>query len=196
MKVIGLTGKTGAGKTTISAVLKEKGCFVIDGDIVARNVTEKGSECLKALCKVFGNEIVDENGELIRAELAKRAFKDEDSTAVLNSTTHPFIKSNFISQLELAKANGYKTAIIDAAALLESDCKELCSTIIVVTAPEVIRLQRAMERDGISKERILERMRAQKADEYYFSQADVIFRNFPPYDKDENEWLKIFSVIE
>ncbi len=195
MLVIGLTGKTGAGKTTVAKFLKENGCFIIDGDIVARQISEKGSECLEALCEAFGNDILDENGALIRSALAKKAFKDRESTNLLNSITHPFIKKDFISQLRKAERKGYKAAIIDAAALLESDCKDLCEKIIVVTAPENIRAERVAKRDKISKEQITLRIKAQREDEYYLSKADVVFRNYEPYCSSEEEFSKLLGII-
>lgn len=194
MLIIGLTGKTGSGKSTVALLLKEKGCYIIDGDVIARQITEKGSEILPILQKAFGEDILDENGELIRKKLAQRAFSSKESTAILNSITHPVIKKR--SEDEIAKAEnlGYKTAVIDAAAILDSDCKDLCDKIIVVTAPEEIRLERILSRDFITKEQALTRIKAQKSDEYYFRHADIIIRNYPPYDLD-TEFLKLEELM-
>ena len=194
MLTIGLTGKTGAGKSTVADLLKEKGCYIIDGDVIARQITEKGSEVLPILQKEFGEDILDENGELIRKKLAQRAFSSKENTAVLNSITHPVIKERSLIEIKNAESLGYKTAIIDAAALLDSDCKDLCDKIIVVTAPEDIRLERILSRDGITKQQALTRIKAQKDDEYYFSHADIIIRNYPPYDL-KDELLKLEELI-
>lgn len=194
MLTLGLTGKTGAGKSTAAAYLKEKGCYIIDGDIIARQITENGSEVLPILQKAFGEDILDEKGELIRATLAKRAFSSKESTALLNSITHPFIKRRCEDEIAKADSLGYKTAIIDAAALLDSDCKDLCEKIIVVTAPEEIRLERILSRDSISQEQAMTRIKAQQDDEYYFSHADIIIRNYPPYDL-QDELLRLEELI-
>ena len=194
MITLGLTGKTGAGKSTVANLLKEKGCYIIDGDIIARQITEKGSEVLPVLQKAFGDDILDDNGELIRAVLAKRAFSSKENTALLNSITHPVIKQRCADEMAKAESLGYKTALIDAAALLDSDCKDLCDKIIVVTAPEDIRLQRILERDRITKEQAMTRINAQKSDEYYFSHADIIIRNYPPYNL-QDELLKLEELI-
>ena len=190
MLIIGLTGKTGAGKTTVASYLKEKGCFIIDGDIIARQITEKGSPILPLLQKAFGEDILDEKGELIRATLAKRAFSSKENTALLNSITHPEIKRRCEKEIAFAKDNGYKVAVIDAAAILEGDCKDLCQKIVVVHANEDTRLERILQRDAITKEQAMTRINAQKDDEYYFSQADIIIRNHPPYNIEE-EFLKL-----
>ena len=194
MLIIGLTGKTGAGKTTVASYLKEKGCYIIDGDVIARQITEKGSEVLPMLQKAFGDDILDEKGELIRKKLAQRAFSSKENTAILNSITHPVIKKRSEDEIAKAESLGYKTALIDAAALLDSDCKDLCKKIIVVTAPEEIRLERILQRDGITKAQAMTRIKAQKDDEYYFNHADIIIRNYPPYDL-KTEFLKLEELI-
>ena len=194
MITLGLTGKTGAGKSTVAELMKEKGCYIIDGDVIARQITQKGSEVLPLLQKAFGEDILDEKGELIRATLAKRAFSSKENTALLNSITHPVIKQRCADEIAKGESLGYKTALIDAAALLDSDCKDLCQKIIVVTAPEDIRLQRILARDGITKEQAMTRINAQKSDEYYFSHADIIIRNYPPYDL-QDELLKLEELI-
>jgi dephospho-CoA kinase len=194
MLTFGLTGKTGAGKTTVASYLKENGCYIIDGDVIARQITEKGSEVLPVLQKAFGEDILDENGELIRKKLAERAFSSKESTALLNSITHPVIKQRCSDEMKKAESLGYKTALIDAAALLDSDCKDLCQKMIVVTAPEEIRLERILQRDAITNEQALSRIKAQKSEEYYFSHADIIIRNYPPYNL-QDEFLKLKELI-
>ena len=87
-----------------------------------------------------------------------------------------------------------KAAVIDAAALLEGDCKELCEKIVVVTAPEDIRLERILARDAITRQQAATRIKAQRDDEYYFSQADIIIRNYPPYDI-QDELLRLEELI-
>ena len=194
MLIIGLTGKTGAGKTTVASYLKEKGCYIIDGDIIARQITEKGSEILPVLQKAFGDDILDENGELIRKSLAQRAFSSKENTNLLNSITHPEIKRRCEKEIAFAEDNGYKIAVIDAAAILEGDCKDLCEKIVVVHADKDTRLERILQRDAITKEQAMTRINAQKDDEYYFSQADIIIRNHPPYNIEE-EFLKLEELI-
>ena len=96
--------------------------------------------------------------------------------------------------MAFAESQGFRTAVIDAAAILESDCKDLCDKIVVVTAPEEIRLERILERDTISLQQALTRINAQKDDDYYFSRAHIIIRNHPPYNTEE-EFLKLEELI-
>ena len=192
MKIIGLTGPTGAGKSTVSKMLQDNGFFVADGDAVAREIVEKGSPVLEKLVDVFSKDILSSDGNLIRSELAKRAFKDEESLALLNSITHPEIDRIIFDRIN--NAEGCKGAIIDAAALIESKIADKCDILCVVTAPKEIRLQRVMERDGISEEAAKTRMSAQKEDSFYTEKADIVINNYPPYDLDE-EIKKITSLF-
>ena len=190
MKVYGLTGKTGAGKSTVAEKLEKMGFCVIDGDKIARSITEKGKPAISILANEFGCDIIEDDGSLNRKLLASRAFKDRESTAKLNAITHPIIKAEFEKELRKAEEEGFSFAVIDAAALLESSCKDLCEKIIVVTAPEKIRLSRVLLRDGITKEQALIRINAQFPDEYYNEKADILIRNYPPYEKEIELKLK------
>lgn len=190
MFVLGLTGKTGAGKTTVSSVLKENGCYIIDGDVAARKVTQKGSPVLSELAVAFGSDILNKDGSLNRALCAKRAFSCRENTERLNQITHSAIDAIFKDEIKKAEKSGFSVCVIDAAALLESPSKALCDKIAVVIAPEEIRLKRILHRDTISESEALTRIKAQKSDNYYTEQADCILRNFPPYNiKEEIERL-------
>ncbi len=182
MKIYGLTGKTGSGKTTVASLLSKNGFFVIDGDLAARRVTEKGSLLLLKLAESFGADIILRNGELDRKLLASRAFAEKESTKLLNALTHPYIHALFEKEIARAKDNGFERCLIDAAALLESPSVSLCDKIIVVNCPENIRLERILQRDNLTVSQALSRIRAQREDEYYLSRADIIINNFPPYD--------------
>lgn len=190
MKIFGLTGKTGAGKSTIAEKLSKLGFCVIDGDKIARSITEKGKPALKELANEFGCDIIESDGSLNRKLLASRAFNDKESTAKLNAITHPIIKAEFEKEIRKAETEGFSYAAIDAAALLESSCKDLCEKIIVVTAPEEIRLRRILERDGITTEQALVRMNAQFPDEYYNEKADILIRNYSPFESETDSILK------
>lgn len=177
MLILGLTGKTGAGKSTVAAYLKEKGCFIIDGDVIAREIVTPPSKALRELADAFGEDILLADGRLDRKALAAKAFSSKEKTDLLNSVTHPHIKRRFEELIAKAEKEGFAVAVIDAAALLESDCKELCQKIIVVHADEKLRLERILSRDGITREQAMTRINGQREDNYYFEQADIIIRN-------------------
>ena len=179
--IYGLTGQTGAGKTTASEILKEKGYLVIDCDIIARRITEKGSPVLDELKKAFGEDIIDENGGLIRSALAKKAFADEKNRQKLNSITHPAITKLSVREINENFRPKMKGVIIDAAAIFDSELVRYCSKMIVVTAPEDERLKRIAERDKINVQAAMLRIKAQPDEEYYKRRADILVRNYSPY---------------
>ena len=190
MTVWGLTGKSGSGKTTVAKFLRDKGFYVVDGDILARKAVEKGSPVLKQLADCFGADILLPDGTLDRRKTAERAFSSPENTRKLNEITHGEIDRLFSLEIMKAEKAGYENCLFDAAALLESPSKERCDIIIVVTAPLAIRLKRILSRDGITEEEAMRRINAQRDDEYYLRQADILIRNYPPFSLEE-ELLKI-----
>ena len=179
-KLIGLTGKTGAGKSTVSKMLEGFGEFIIHGDKVAREVLNLSPDLELKLKAAFGSDIY-ENGVLLRKELAKRAFSSHENTELLNSIFHPVINKRLF-ELSNEAFKTHSVAVVDAAAVIESGFYKSCDCLITVYAPESIRLERIMRRDSLTKEEAMRRINAQKDDEFYFSKSDIIINNFPPHD--------------
>ena len=179
-KLIGLTGKTGAGKSTVSKMLEGFGAFIIDGDKVAREVLNLSPDLELKLKAAFGSDIY-EHGVLLRKELAKRAFSSHENTELLNSIFHPVINKRLF-ELSNEAFKTHSVAVVDAAAVIESGFYKSCDCLITVYAPESIRLERIMRRDSLTKEEAMRRINAQKDDEFYFSKSDIIINNFPPHD--------------
>lgn len=175
--VIGMTGPTGSGKSTVGKLLCEKGFKIVDADKVARRVTEKGSPTLAVLCSAFGDDVLLENGELDRALLAKRAFNDKDSLAKLNSITHPAIIELIRQEIEELKESGETKIILDAPQLFEAGAQSLCDFILSVLADKETRLERIKARDNITDEQALSRINAQKSDEFFVENSDFVIYN-------------------
>ncbi len=185
--IVGLTGKTGSGKSTVSKILEEKGAAIIDGDKVARKVLAKDNTLLLKLSESFGDTII-KDGVLDRKALAALAFKDKESTEKLNEVTHPHITKEVNKRLLELKSKGVRVAVIDAAALFESEISKKCDIIVVTHAPKDERLKRILQRDGLTKSEALLRISAQKEDDFYISKADYLINNF--YPNCINEQLK------
>ena len=172
--VIVITGKTGAGKSTVCHFAEELGFITLNADLVAREALAPGSDCLKALAEFFGYDIIDADGSCKRSVLARKAFSDPSYTEMLNRITHPWIISRcreYISEL----SHKNNTAILfDAPQLFESGGEVLCDKVIAVTAPFEVRLKRIMRRDSLSEEEALLRIRAQKDEEYYTKRSDEV----------------------
>lgn len=184
LHVVGLTGKTGAGKSTVAEKLKARGWYVIDTDKLARQVVEPGSPTLSALKAAFGGGILHADGTLDRKALVRAAVATPDGVRTLNAITHPAIDDLVDDLLLDAALHGARFALIDAAALLESPTRRRCETIVVVSASEQTRLRRIMARDTLDEATARERMKMQKTDDYYLSAADVVIHNEPPHDLD------------
>ena len=189
-KLVGLTGKTGAGKSTVSNYLKEKGAYIIDGDIVARKVLVDNKDLLNKLSEAFGADILNSDGTLNRRTLAKEAFSTPENTNKLNSIMHPAINDSIFEEAEKAFAE-YDVVIVDAAAIIESGFTEKSDYLIVVHAPVEIRKERIIKRDNLTESDADVRINGQKEDGFYLSKADFVFNNFPPYDIEEQ-----FSQLE
>ncbi len=192
-KLVGLTGKTGAGKSTVSIYFKEKGAYIIDGDIVARKVFSEDETLIDKLVNAFGN-VLNDDKSLNRSELAKKAFSSPENTKLLNSIMHPAI--NELIEKEAVKAFGnHNVVIVDAAAIIESGFADKCDLLIVVTAPVETRKNRIMARDSITEESALIRINGQKDDEFYLSKADFIIHNNGNGDELKNQLSKLEKEI-
>ncbi|HAH78318.1 MAG TPA: dephospho-CoA kinase [Ruminococcaceae bacterium] len=168
--VIGLTGPTGAGKSTVAAVFRRLGCAVIDADRIARSAVETPA-CLARLRAAFGPDVAP-GGALDRGELARRAFASPQATALLNAITHPAVIAESKRRIAGAREGACRAVVVDAPLLFESGAQTLCTVTVAVTAPEEKRLARILRRDGISEQAARERMGAQHGAEYYTRRAD------------------------
>ncbi len=182
MKIIGLTGLTGAGKSTVAQKLMAYGCYHIDADKVARKVINNNENVKNKLKMRFGDDVINPDGTTNRPLLATRAFADENSTNALNEITHPAVTEEIQSIIKDISEVGYRGVIIDAIALFESGEDKLCDFTVAVVAPKEIRLERIMSRDNITEEKALERINAQKDESFFTSRADFVLWNYPPYD--------------
>ena len=169
--VIGLTGPTGAGKSSVTDVAKELGFKVIDCDKLARVAVEKGSDGLGALVSAFGDDILNQDGTLNRAILAKKAFSSTQNTQLLNETLLPFITALVKKEID------QELVLLDAPTLFESGADALCDEIIVVLSDEKTRKKRIMERDGIDEASALLRIKAGKSDNFYIEKTNNIVYN-------------------
>ena len=179
MKIIGLTGGTGSGKGFVSERLKARKAYVIDADAVAHEIIEKGRPAYKEIVDYFGNEILDEDGNIFRRKLGNIVFSDKDKLAFLNSCTHKYINMEIMRIIEEVKpqTNVYSAIIIDAPLLAEAGLVDICDDIWDVYADSEVRVKRIMERDSISEEQARNRIASQRSWEEYKELGAVIIDN-------------------
>lgn len=178
MKVIGLTGGTGSGKSVVGRSLAAAGAVIIDADQIAHEIIEKGEPAYEEIVAYYGREILDEAGNIIRKKLGEIVFHDGEKLAFLNQCTHKYICAETERQISAAKAAGTATAIIlDAPLLLEAGLEKVCDMVWVVYADPEVRAQRVMERDGVTYELAKARIANQKSWEEYRQAADAVIDN-------------------
>ncbi len=175
--VVGLTGQTGAGKSTVAKVFEENGFAIIDADIVARKVVEKGSQCLDEIADFFGNEVITDEGTLNRPALAGIVFSDKAKLETLDTIIYPYITGEILNMIKRFSAEGEKLILLDAPTLFESHADDFCEIIISVLADPDIREQRIVSRDGITSEQARKRMNSQMSEEFFISNSDYIIQN-------------------
>lgn len=176
-KIIGLTGQSGAGKSTASDYLAKNGFSVINADTLVKKIYESDSPCIKAVCAAFGADILGENGTLDRKLLAQRAFFSKENTALLNSIVHPFVTAYLLSEIKKEIKNGATMIVYDAPQLFESNADVICDEIVSITAKSSVRLERICSRDNIPRELAVMRMNAQLDEKFFAESSDYIVEN-------------------
>ena len=166
MTVIGITGPTGAGKTTALNELEKLGGCVLDADAVYHELLEDNQTLQNELRERFG-DMTGADGHFDRKKLGKVVFHDKKALDDLNRIAHFHVVSELRRRLEQAERNNCRAAAIDAYALFESGCDQLCDTTLAVLAPAEIRVRRIMAREGISEEYARARVAAQHSDSFY-----------------------------
>lgn len=169
MRLVGLTGGIGSGKSTVARLLAERGAIVVDADQVAREVVAPGEPALAEIAERFGPEVIDEAGRLDRPALAAIVFGDEAARRDLEAITHPRIGEAVATQIEQARAaeeadGRTRLVVVDHPLLVESGAAAGYETVIVVEAPVDVRVRRVVEHRGMDEADVRARILAQSDD--------------------------------
>ena len=177
MKIVGITGRSGCGKSSATKFLAQQGYPCIDADQVAREVMLPGSPCLAQLQEAFGADILDETGALRRRLLADRAFATPEGTRALTELTQPEILRRIEADLQCAQAAGAELAFVDGAVIVGSPFQARCDELVLITAPYEVSVQRICARDGIAPEMARRRLDAQTPLEQLRAAATIEIAN-------------------
>ncbi len=175
--LVGLTGQTGAGKTTVSRFFAENGLPVIDADRCAKAVVQAGTPCLRALHRVFGDRILLPGGSMDRKAVAAMIFGDPAARARYQAIIYPYITETIRTEAGQLAANGHPVIILDAPTLFESGIDRFCDRIVSVIADRALRKSRIMTRDGLTAEQADQRINAQHPDAFFRAHSDAVMEN-------------------
>lgn len=178
MKVIGLTGGIGTGKSTASEYLKRKNCVILDADEISRRMTRKGAPAVKEIEKTFGREYITEDGAVNRIKLGNLVFNDRimlgELQHIITDKVTDFINGKLKQLAELPET---EIVIIDAPLLFECGMEHIADENWLVTAPLEVRIKRVASRDGLTRRQILDRMDNQMPQKSKEQLADFIIDN-------------------
>ncbi len=174
MRVIGLTGGVGSGKSTVSQYLQELGAVLIDADKVGHQTYLPGAPAWKDLVAEWGEGLLQPNQEIDRKKLGSIVFSDPKALARLNSIVHPRMRDIIQQQLDDLKKNGVRVAVLEAAILIEAKWANIADEVWVVDAPEAAVVQRLQKRNGFTEEQARARIKSQLPRDERLSYANVV----------------------
>lgn len=177
MRVIGITGTSGSGKSTVSAWLAAQGYPVIDGDEVTRRLATPGSPYVRALVKEFGPSVCDAQGNLLRRSLGERAFATPEGQKRLTAVTMPLILEEIERRIAAARAAGATLLFLDGALIIDTPFEPLCDRIVAVLSDRDIQARRIARRDGVSLRAALDRLDRQIGAAALRARADFVLEN-------------------
>ena len=188
--IIGITGGTGCGKTTLLDAIESCGGLVLDCDAIYHQLLQSDKEMLTAIATRFPGTV--EDGQLQRKKLGAIVFADEAALADLNRITHSAVKNEVLRRL----ASQPKLAAIDAIGLIEGELAELCDVTVAVTAPLEDRVKRIMARDGISEEYARNRIAAQHCNDWFREKCTYTLENNGSFDAFATKCLAFLSTLD
>lgn len=178
MKIIGVTGGVGAGKSTVLDILKrEYGAKILMADDIGKELMEPGAACFGQVVDIFGKEITDETGRLDRKKIAGEVFRDKAALDRLNAIIHPAVRKEIEDRLNQFREAGARLCVIEAAILLEAGYGELCDEIWYIHADAEKRIERLMAARGYTRKKCLEIMNNQLPEETFKRSASVVISN-------------------
>lgn len=195
IKIIGFTGPTGAGKTTALRLLEAMGGRVLDCDQVYHQLLDTCEPMCRQLGERFGQGIFTDSGTVDRKALAAQVFAQEEALADLNAITHPYVAEQVDAFLTEVEQEGAALAGIDAIALFESGLDQRCHYTVAVTAPASVRVQRVMEREGVSQEYAQKRVSSQHEDLWFWKRCTFALLNNGDMEKFEKRAQTLLDYI-
>ena len=194
MKIIGLTGGSGAGKSVVAAELKKLGAGIVDADAIYRKLCDENLDMLLELQKAFG-DILTIDKKLDREKLAGIVFSDSNKLKKLNEITIFYIKKASDEKFKALKDKGIKIAIYDAPTLFQTGTDSICDGVIGIIADRNIRIERIIKRDNISEKAAIARIDAQPDDKFYYDRCQYIIKNNVSHETLKNQVKQLWQRL-
>ena len=193
MKIIGITGGVGAGKSTVLDYLREQfHAYVIQADQVGHQVMEPGEICYSQVIALFGEHILKKDKTIDRKAVSDVVFGNEEKLTKLNGIIHPAVRQSVLEEIQLQKEKKTAIVVVEAALLLEEHYEKFCDKVWYVHTDREIRISRLMENRGYSREKSESIISSQAPDEYFAKHADYIIRNNGDI---KDTWLQVEEGI-
>jgi dephospho-CoA kinase len=176
MLVVGVTGGIGSGKSTVASLLAARGAVVLDADALAREAIDVGTPGLASVVDRFGRDILDASGGVDRRRLAEIVFADDGARRDLEAIVHPEVARR-IAEGVAEHAGGDRIVVVDSPLLLEAGRRDAVQVLVVVTAPEDVRVERVVRERGMAPAEVRARIEAQMPADRQVAHADIVVRN-------------------
>lgn len=186
MKVIGVTGGTGSGKSTVSKILEGLGAVVLDADKIVREIEGKGNKTFNDIVRTFGEAVIGSDGELDRKKLSDVVFSDPEKRKIINGIVHKEVARIFRERLEKLEKDGTRVAVLDVPLPTEDGFFSLVNSVWAVIANNDLRIERIMKRAGITENEAERRIASQLSNREYEEMADVVIVNEGTYEELES----------
>ncbi len=193
MKVIGITGGVGSGKSRVLYELEEKyGAYVVEADKLAHELMLPGMTIYDEIIKQFGTQILNEDKTINRKKLGEIVFEDKNKLMALNAIVHPLVKISILDLIRNKKEEGsVKFFIIEAALLIQDGYKSICDEIWYIYVPLDVRIRRLKIQRGYSDEKCMEIVKNQPEDEFYIKNSDYVIDNSKSFDNVSEELYRL-----
>ena len=195
MRIFGLTGNIGSGKSTVAAMLREEGIPVLDADRISREVMAPGGRVYDAVVRAFGTQIVRDNGSIDRKRLGEIVFSDSASRERLESITHPAILTAMKEAIAGIEREGHRAAAVEATLIHESGRKGLFESVISVTCDRETAISRIAARDGMPRGDAEARLRAQMNPDRKAGASDYVIDNSASAEETRRQVNRIARIL-
>ena len=200
-RVIGLTGGIGTGKSTVARLFSSLGAVIVDADAIVHELQAPGTPLVAEIAAAFGPDVLDAAGALDRKRVADLVFRDPERRRQLNALVHPRVGAEMARRLEAARASGAPLVVVDIPLLFETRPRDRAAAragfdaTVLVYAPRAVQIERAMARDGCSREEAERRIAAQLPIDEKRALADHVIENGGPLAETERQVRALFAAL-